>query len=205
MNIKIYHSKIAENISSDMLNKISAEDIKRYNSINSRVRAAAFVTGRVLLANSLSSNKIADYKTLPMKYLASGKPMFVDECLINFNITHSADDLFLIISDSICGIDCEQIRAINYKKIAKKFFTQQELDFLDGLSETANINIEFFKIWTRKEAEVKMHGTSIFSIRKKQSREDIKTYRFNNSILSFCQESSASDVDFVGFNTKSCF
>lgn len=58
------------------------------------------------------------------------------------------------VSDAKIGIDVEKLRPRkNIFKFADRFFSKLEID---KLSASDNALLDFFKIWTRKEAYLKM-------------------------------------------------
>lgn len=87
-----------------------------------------------------------------------GKPHLPDKA--PFNITHAGDYAVLALSSRAVGVDLEQIRPIDWQKIAARFFHPQERAYLDHSSDPA---AEFFRIWTLKESYLKAEGLG-FSI-----------------------------------------
>ena len=90
----------------------------------------------------------------------SGKP-YIPGGSVNFNLSHSGSILVLAVSESLeVGIDLEQLenRRSNpdYMRLAERFFTEEEAEYIasSGLSD-------FIRIWTMKEACVKLKGTGI--------------------------------------------
>ena len=77
-----------------------------------------------------------------------------------FNISHAGDYAVLALSQHAVGVDLEQIRPIDWRKIAARFFHPLELTYLE---QAENPEAEFFRIWTLKESYLKAEGTG-FSI-----------------------------------------
>ena len=77
-----------------------------------------------------------------------------------FNISHAGDYAVLALSRHAVGVDLEQVRPLDWRKIASRFFHPLELAYLEQakMPET-----EFFRIWTLKESYLKAEGTG-FSI-----------------------------------------
>lgn len=86
---------------------------------------------------------------------SKGKPFFSD-LKIKFSISHSGNLWICVFSDENVGIDIQEIKNINTKKIAKRYFSEEEYLYIDknGLNS-------FFQIWTMKEAFVKYIGEGI--------------------------------------------
>ena len=121
-------------------------------------RRASWLAGRVLLAQALSP--------LPeIIYAEHGKPGFSGETGLWFNLSHSGDDIALLLSDEgEVGCDIEVIRPRdNWQTLANTVFS---------LGEHAEVEAEhpeqqlaaFWRIWTRKEAIVKQRGGSAWQI-----------------------------------------
>ncbi len=100
---------------------------------------------------------IERYEVKKSKY---GKP-FLDIEGVYFSISHSGDFVCCALADSEVGVDIEAIESISCEKIkalAKRFFTQNEFEYLSG----KNFYIDdFYFIWTRKEAFSKCKGSPL--------------------------------------------
>lgn len=94
------------------------------------------------------------------EYTSHGKPYLPDSSL-QFNVSHSGDYGILAAAERRqVGIDIECIRPIDMLKIAKRFFIQEEYDYLASLPK-AERQRTFFRIWTCKEAFIKARGLSL--------------------------------------------
>lgn len=83
-----------------------------------------------------------------------GKPHVVNNA-IHFSISHSQDLFIVALSDNRIAVDCEVHTPVKIKKLAKRVFTTQELEYLNNHSDSAEV---FFDIWCRKEAILKYFG-----------------------------------------------
>ena len=121
-------------------------------------RRARWLAGRVLLSHTLSP--------LPeIVYGEQGKPAFSPKTSLWFNLSHSGDDIALLLSDEgEVGCDLEIIRPrANWRSLANAVFS---------LGEHAEVEAEhpdrqlaaFWRIWTQKEAIVKQRGGSAWQI-----------------------------------------
>ena len=84
-----------------------------------------------------------------------GRPYFKNTD-IRISISHSGGIWLCALSGSEAGIDIERITDRNHLKIAERFFTPEETDFVK-----ANGADGFFRLWVRKEAYVKYMGEGI--------------------------------------------
>ena len=92
-----------------------------------------------------------------------GKPYFKNYNNLYFNGTHSSDLFAVIMSDEAdVGIDAEKIIDRDYLSIAKEYFYESEYKYLES---SLKLEIDFFTIWTLKEAYIKMLGKTIFDIK----------------------------------------
>lgn len=101
-----------------------------------------------------------------------GKPFFREYPDIFFNLSHCRGLVVCAVSDCENGADAELVRPCS-KNAAKRIFTGNEMRFV---SDSADPDESFFRIWTLKEAVGKALGTGIFS--------NLKNYefRFENGI-----------------------
>ena len=76
-----------------------------------------------------------------------------------FSISHSKQGIAVAISDQPIGIDIEAIRPLNEGLVQKAMNPQEQAQ----IAATENPAQEFIRLWTRKEAYVKMQGTGIIS------------------------------------------
>ena len=102
----------------------------------------------------------------------NGKP-FAENLDVQFNISHSENMVVCVVDDNPIGIDIEKIRQIDLK-IAKRVYTQDEINYLYGGEESATLE-RFFELWTAKEAYFKWRGTGITNF-KSINVQDILTH-----------------------------
>jgi len=90
----------------------------------------------------------------------SGKP-YLKCANLNFSISHSENIWMCACSDVKLGIDFQFYKELDFDRLATRFFTQDEYEFL--VSETPARKEElFFEIWAKKEAAAKLFETGIF-------------------------------------------
>lgn len=129
------------------------------------------------------------------------KPYFKNENSLYFNGTHSSDLFVSVMSDEYnVGIDTEKIRKRDFFSIAEEYFYKNEIEYLKN---THKLEIDFFTIWTIKEAYIKMLGKTIFDIKNSIevdliNREIMKSY--NMFFASFILDDSY--IISICFDTK---
>lgn len=121
-------------------------------------RRARWLAGRVLLSHALSP--------LPeIIYGEQGKPAFSAQTPLWFNLSHSGDDIVLLLSDEgEVGCDIEIIRPHpNWRALANAVFSLGEHAEMDAEHPDQQL-AAFWRIWTRKEAMVKQRGGTAWQI-----------------------------------------
>ena len=118
---------------------------------------------------------------------AKGKPYleepfnFSAECPlqegpIHFSVSHSGNYFMCVISDKNVGIDIQVQRKADTRKIAKRYFTAEEIQLIEDGDEEA-----FFYIWARKEAYSKYTGKGLQELMQGTSvldRQDVEFIDF---------------------------
>lgn len=148
-----------------VLGKISTLNADPYASALSDIapqgaRRARWLAGRTLLTRALSPAPLPE-----MVFGEQGKPAFADDRPLWFNLSHSGDDIALLLSDEgEVGCDIEVIRPRdNWQALANAVFSVAEHHELER--ETPGEKLAaFWRIWTRKEAIVKQRGGSAWQI-----------------------------------------
>ena len=89
-------------------------------------------------------------------YGLSGKPFLKDHPDIHFNLSHCPRAVACIVADHPAGIDVESIQFDG--EVARKVLSDAELHQV--LTSPAP-EVEFTKLWTKKEALLKKRGTGL--------------------------------------------
>lgn len=131
---------------------------------------------RVVLYCAISSSRpsrilrlaaASDYAGVPADsftedVLAHGKPYFPSHPNVRFSVSHSGNIWICAFSDTEVGADVQVYQKNDSpdrrKRIAKRWFSQGELRYLEKHDFAES---EFYKIWARKEAYVKLTGDGI--------------------------------------------
>ena len=111
----------------------------------------------LLIRQEVSKQLEIPYSGVSFGYSEYGKPYLLNDTSYHFSISHSGNCIAFVGGNSPIGIDVEQISNGNLK-IAKRFFTINERDFIEKSVET---NTAFYRILTSKEAYVKMLGLGL--------------------------------------------
>ena len=87
---------------------------------------------------------------------SKGKPYF-ERIDIHFSISHSNNLWSCLVGPSNCGLDVQYIRPCNFKKIAGRFFSENENKYVEKKGIKG-----FFEIWAAREAYGKYTGQGFF-------------------------------------------
>ena len=110
-----------------------------------------------LLTALLASTPYTLHSTPSFLYNEHGAPYLEDGPY--FSISHCKQGIAVVVSDSPVGIDIEGLRSVDDGLVRKTMNTQEQAQ----IAAAANPEQEFIRLWTRKEAYVKMLGTGIIS------------------------------------------
>ena len=91
------------------------------------------------------------------EYSEHGKPVIVNFPHIHFNFSHCREAVICVVSDLPVGVDVETIR--EYKESLVNY-TMNDDEVLQ-ITHSDNPALTFTKLWTRKEALLKLTGEGI--------------------------------------------
>ncbi|MBU2885729.1 4'-phosphopantetheinyl transferase superfamily protein [Gilvimarinus agarilyticus] len=103
-----------------------------------------------------------DVRPISINRSEAGKPALTHHPKWHFNISHSGHWLALLLSDACAvGVDLEvPSKPRPLLAIAQQYFSEQEFARLQTL-ERDQLQSEFYRLWTLKEAFFKARGTGI--------------------------------------------
>ena len=170
-------------VSAEKFKKSKAPEIKRLTSL----------LGEMILRSALINEYNSKNTDIIIERTENGKPYLKNISDIYFNISHSGNAVAVAISDNEIGIDIEKIKTPNLK-VAERFFTENEKKYI-------NSDIDFFEIWTKKEAYFKQLGKGISDDFSKTDILDkgIKTITQNDFVISVSGE-NAENLSFNVIN-----
>lgn len=117
-------------------------------------------------------------------YTEYGKPYLLNYPDVHFNISHSGKYVTCAVSYTPVGIDIQKISEYN-SDVAKRVCNEKELKQIEDSLDKAS---EFTKLWTQKEAVLKMHGTGIASgdIKNCLDNHNVQSKRIEDYWVSVC-------------------
>ncbi len=159
-----------------------AGEIARANEKSNMEKRAETLAWLYLLANS--GAQISE-----IKRDENGKP-FCDA--VQFNASHSDGLCVLAVGDRPIGVDVERVRPFSAReKFAARYFSESERAEIERAADPAE---EFFGIWTKKEAYLKMTGEGLRADISALETADIAaetralTVRGEKYIISICEQ-----------------
>ncbi|MBQ7539639.1 MAG: 4'-phosphopantetheinyl transferase superfamily protein [Bacteroidaceae bacterium] len=90
-------------------------------------------------------------------YGEHGKPFLKDYPDIHFNFSHCSCAVACILSNRPVGIDVECVRTVS-ESVMRYAMNEEELA---SIRQSENPMLQFARLWTKKEAAVKLIGTGI--------------------------------------------
>ena len=91
------------------------------------------------------------------EYNEHGKPSIVGHPEIFFNLSHCKEAAICAISDRPIGVDVESVRSFN-ESLVRYTMNDDEVREIETADDRA---VAFIRLWTMKEAALKLQGTGI--------------------------------------------
>lgn len=190
--IKIYITDVSDlSIDTEILKTLPDIRVDKINKLqNNKEKVLSY--GASLLINKyvLNGDKSAYFVD------SNGKPYSTTG--LEFNLSHSDNMIILAVSDNKIGCDIQKFSEINFERMAKFVFHKNEVDLLSFANNKADT---FFKLWTKKEAFLKLIGTGFtrnatnIDLSQDKYTENSKEYYFfhwkaDDYYISICTENS---------------
>ena len=140
--------------------ELPAEESRRADAITHQEVRNQYLAGRYLLRGVLSRWLGTRSQDLPITLTSSGKPVLGECGMPCFSITHTAKNVAAVFSTQSVGIDLEQERPVDVFALARRFFSQEEADFL----ERSGSQSDFYRLWCCREAAIKADGRGLAGV-----------------------------------------
>ena len=108
------------------------------------------------LSRALALRGLQDIKP-HFEYNEHGKPYLSTYPNLHFSISHCSQAVGCILSEMPCGLDIERVRRASPSLISKTMNRNEE----HQIYSSSHPEVEFIRLWTRKEAVFKLLGTGI--------------------------------------------
>ncbi len=113
----------------------------------------------ILLNEELKKYGLSE-KKMEYRIGEQGKLYFKNLPELHFNISHSGGIVICAFSDCEVGCDVEKIRCVDLK-LAKRFFSENEYEYIISQRGDNEKYSAFFRIWTLRESYMKAIGSGI--------------------------------------------
>ncbi len=150
----------------DFWNTLSHDERRRAERFCFEKDKLHFIVARGILRNILGRYLSISPRRLEFCSNSYGKPKLtetINQKNICFNLSHSSGLAVCVFTRARnIGVDIERVRCFpDRKEIAKRFFSREEIDTLNTLTEQDK-NETFYILWTLKEAYIKARGKGLF-------------------------------------------
>lgn len=169
----VFPSSIQGEIEQDL----SPGELERSRRLSHPTVRHQFQVSRALLRRVLSAATGLAPAELPIELGAHGKPALVGLAPAQswqFSLAHAGDSLLLGFHRFPIGVDLEASRPVESLKLARRFFTEAELTWLQSLSSAERVSA-FARLWTLKEALVKWQGGQLLPVARRYDMSALRT------------------------------
>lgn len=147
----------------DSLYQARKEAVKKFNNKNA---AYTSITAGLLLGRAFEMTYGQPSHDIIVEKGEYGKPFIKGSEEFKYNLSHSGDYVVLAYTMdkdiASIGIDVEKIKVRDSDmKVANRFFAKDEIDYISNGLECSDIDMRFYKIWTMKEAFIKLTGKGL--------------------------------------------
>ncbi len=158
MNIKIVRVRDPENFTKyePLLRQISPERRERIARMKFPRKKTISLVTELLIRSEISKALGMPRSSIEFEYNEYGKPLLKGGGYF-FSVSHSGDFVAFAGADSPVGVDIQSVGRAD-RRVAERFFTSEEYA---AICAAPSLEREFFRIWTLKEAYVKMLGVGM--------------------------------------------
>ncbi len=180
---KVNVNIVEENFSS-FLKVVSVAKKKRILKQKEQQNACNMLIVEILAKVVIKKTFGIDIAQQEFAYTEYGKPYLLNYPNVHFNISHSGEYVACAVSNKPIGVDIQKIGKYD-PDVAKRVCNEKELEQIENSSDKAS---EFTKLWTQKEAVLKMHGTGITggNIKDCLDNHNVKSERIEDYWISVC-------------------
>jgi 4'-phosphopantetheinyl transferase len=155
----------------ETLSRAEKEKAARFHFERDRI---GFIAGRGLLRSILSCYTNTPAASLHFEYEPNGKPYLAELSQpgkLNFNLSHSGGlALYAVTQNRALGIDLEKVHSFSdMDEVAARCFLPEEQSTLRSLRPPQKEE-NFFRYWTRKEAQLKCSGSGFAAASGSETR-----------------------------------
>lgn len=139
----------------DYLNQITLERREKILRLKS-IQAQALSMGAEILLKKAVFKSFGINKELDIKMGFHGKPSFINDPEIHFNLSHSGNYVVCALAGDDVGVDLQRMKELNLA-LARRYFAKEEVKWLFDLPVEKQKK-GFFDLWSIKESYMKYTG-----------------------------------------------
>lgn len=143
----------------ELLSRLDTADQQESSRYRDPARLRSFALSRQLLRHTLSTLLPTNKTAIRLARVDSGRLQLVSPDHLHISLSHAAGLVAVMMAPAPCGVDIERPRAVNADRIASRYFSATECDWLQ--QHPATRETDFFRLWTLKEACVKALGVGL--------------------------------------------
>ena len=150
-----------ETPSADSISAV-VQKLSKIDAISDEVRFACGKSNVKKKCESLGGlyllSKMQDLNKILIKRDKNGRP-FAEGGNFDFNVSHSEDLAVCAVSSGRVGVDAEKVHPVpERERFAARYFCANEIAYIESAPDKDEA---FFRIWTRKEALLKLTGDGL--------------------------------------------
>ena len=158
-----------------------AEELSRADRLRDRQKKNQFISARAHLRVILGEYLQVKPNQVQFQYNEFGKPSLSEQhqSSLSFNLSHSVQWGVLAVAKQMdVGVDVENIDIeLRFSQLASSYFNDQE-KFSLGQYSTIRKRRGFYRLWTRKEAQLKLLGAGFTISPRVNIQADVKAFQF---------------------------
>ncbi|SHJ70807.1 4'-phosphopantetheinyl transferase [Malonomonas rubra DSM 5091] len=146
-------------VQTDQLKSLLTDDeIARAGRLLLKEKQQQFICARARIRQILSRYLHCEPSAIAFVYAEQGKPGLRGVAGVDFNLAHSGRWGVLAVGQGQVGVDIEGLdHTLDYHLLAQRYFSSTERTLLEAASLIRQLRI-FYRLWTQKEAWLKMQG-----------------------------------------------
>lgn len=203
---KIDVDKYYDLVEEDHLNLLSADELVKANRFVQLADKKRFVTGRHFIRDIVSKKFGQHPADILFKYTEFNKPCLTG---IEFNIAHSGNYVLVAISNSPIGVDIELMNnSFDHKDIMYEIFNTDEVAYITNAPTEA---LNFYTLWTRKEALLKATGEGLTDdlkivdclsdvTERSQTPYKLISFRVDDDYMAGLASTANNSITFLSYN-----
>ena len=122
---------------------------------------------------------VSEHEQVRILRLPGGKPVLQSRADLMFSVSHTGDVFGCVIcrakagqedapASSEIGLDLQLAQNRDVMRLARRYFTEEEIRYIETGSDPAGKRRRFYRLWTRKEAYAKYTGRGLEAVLEKE-------------------------------------